>query len=258
MAAPPGPVSWDRSPATTSVPWQCIPVTARSCWRRRRLDLGGWPTAASPAAEALQFADSRVMLGKVPAISIFFDPNDGNVAWASMGSLFGNARNGVYRSTDAGRTWAPVTGSGSLSLPSTDVGRIEFTMAPSDSSTLYAQIQDDRPPTSAACSASGRLPTPAIPGPASLRQPRIGEPSHGSRIPSACRRRIRMLYGAARCRFTAAWTAALPGRRWRNRAATAPAFTWIFTHWHSRRTAAVSTWPTTAGCTALPTSARSG
>ena len=93
-------------------------------------------------SQALQFADSRVMLGKVPAISIFFDPNDGNVAWASMGSLFGNARNGVYRSTDAGRTWAPVTGGGSLSLPTADVGRIELTMAPSDSSTLYAQIQN--------------------------------------------------------------------------------------------------------------------
>ena len=93
-------------------------------------------------SQALQFADSRVMLGKVPAISIFFDPNDGNVAWASMGSLFGNARNGVYRSTDAGRTWAPMTGGGSLSLPTADVGRIELTMAPSDSSTLYAQIQN--------------------------------------------------------------------------------------------------------------------
>ena len=75
-------------------------------------------------------------------ISVFFDPSDSNIAWASIGNIFGSTRNGVFRSTDAGLTWRPMSGSGTLTLPSANVGRIELAMAPSDPSTLYAQIQN--------------------------------------------------------------------------------------------------------------------
>src|SRR5262249_8417527 len=48
---------------------------------------------------------------------------------------------GVYKSLDAGKTWARLNGTGSNLFPTQNVGRIAFAMAPSNSSTIYAGVQ---------------------------------------------------------------------------------------------------------------------
>src|SRR5262245_60297875 len=60
---------------------------------------------------------------------------DGNIAYAAI--YF----DGVYKSLDAGKTWARLNGTGSNLFPTQNVGRIAFAMAPSNSSTIYAGVQ---------------------------------------------------------------------------------------------------------------------
>jgi uncharacterized protein (TIGR03437 family) len=74
------------------------------------------------------------------AISVVFDPTDGESVWATLGRIKGDASNGVYHSTDGAQTWTLVTGTGSASLPTSDVGRVELTVAPSSPATMYVQI----------------------------------------------------------------------------------------------------------------------
>jgi uncharacterized protein (TIGR03437 family) len=74
--------------------------------------------------------------------SVVFDPTNGNSVYAALGSIGGSTRNGVYHSTNGGLSWSTVTQSGSLGLPTTNVGRIEIAMAPSNPATIYVQIQD--------------------------------------------------------------------------------------------------------------------
>jgi uncharacterized protein (TIGR03437 family) len=75
-------------------------------------------------------------------ISLAVDPTNGDSIYVSLGATAGNSKNGVYHSTDAGLTWKQVAGTGSASLPTSNVGRIEIAMAPSDPATLYVQIQN--------------------------------------------------------------------------------------------------------------------
>lgn len=75
-------------------------------------------------------------------ISVVFDPTNGDSVYASLGNIFGNTRNGIYHSTDGGVTWKASGGTAPGALPTTNVGRIEIAMAPSEPATLYAQIQD--------------------------------------------------------------------------------------------------------------------
>src|SRR6202035_5123579 len=79
-------------------------------------------------------------LSGAAGISLVFDPSNGANAYATLGTVGGNAKNGVYHSSDAGVTWQLVNGAGTGALPVTNVGRIEIAMAPSDPATLYAQI----------------------------------------------------------------------------------------------------------------------
>ncbi len=72
--------------------------------------------------------------------SVIFDPTNGNIAFASMGNNFNNSTDGVYKSTDAGVTWQPANGTGANVLPSSDVGRVVLTMAPSNHLLLFAGI----------------------------------------------------------------------------------------------------------------------
>ena len=74
--------------------------------------------------------------------AVLFDPTDGNIAYAALGSPFGAFNNGVYRSTDGGETWQGIRGSGANALPSTNVGRISLSIAPSSPATLYAAVHD--------------------------------------------------------------------------------------------------------------------
>ncbi len=73
-----------------------------------------------------------------PGTSIAFDPADGSSVYAAIGNPSGNARNGVYHSKDAGLTWTKITGG----FPVANVGRISLAIAPSETSTIYAQVQD--------------------------------------------------------------------------------------------------------------------
>jgi uncharacterized protein (TIGR03437 family) len=79
--------------------------------------------------------------------SVLFDPTNGDIAYAALGNINGNAINGVYRSTDGGQNWTRLRGSGASALPSTNVGRIEIAISPSTPTTLYVGIQ--RSPASA-------------------------------------------------------------------------------------------------------------
>ncbi|HEV3199464.1 MAG TPA: IPT/TIG domain-containing protein, partial [Bryobacteraceae bacterium] len=81
-------------------------------------------------------------LSGASGIALAFDPTNPASVYASLGSVGGATKNGVYHSTDGGLTWNPVNGSGSSALPTKNVGRIEIAMAPSDPATIYAQIGD--------------------------------------------------------------------------------------------------------------------
>jgi uncharacterized protein (TIGR03437 family) len=120
-----GPFNRDYISAIALHPKGQIVLAAAQSGVWRSADAGATWTLTTPTA---------------PAISVFFDPNDSNSAWASLSSVFGSSRNGVYHSTDAGLTWKLTPGSGTQLLPVANVGRIELTMAPSDSNTMYAQV----------------------------------------------------------------------------------------------------------------------
>src|SRR5262249_35269194 len=83
---------------------------------------------------------TRVLAGI--GTGVLFDPTDGNVAYAAIGSPLGAFGNGVYRSADGGETWESIKGKGANALPSTNVGRIALAIAPSSTSTLYAAVHD--------------------------------------------------------------------------------------------------------------------
>jgi uncharacterized protein (TIGR03437 family) len=96
--------------------------------------LGVWRSADGGASW------TRVVLGI--GTSVLFDPTDGNIAYAAIGSVVGSALNGVYRSTDAGQTWQVMPGSGANALPLSTAGRIQIAIAPSTPATLYAALQN--------------------------------------------------------------------------------------------------------------------
>ncbi len=66
------------------------------------------------------------------------DPGDFQKQWAALGDAYTKSENGVYRSSDAGQTWAAVTGPWS----GQSVGRVELALDPQAPNTLYVSIQD--------------------------------------------------------------------------------------------------------------------
>lgn len=80
------------------------------------------------------------------ASSVAIDPANPRIIFAGLWSIrrtpwsmrSGGARDGVYRSTDAGTHWARLQGNG---LPSGLTGRIGLGIAPSDSKRIYALIE---------------------------------------------------------------------------------------------------------------------
>ncbi len=77
---------------------------------------------------------------------IAMDPNNPQILFASMwqalvttwGVLSGGPGSGLYKSTDGGATWEHLRGHG---LPSTTVGKIAVSIAPSNSDRVYALIE---------------------------------------------------------------------------------------------------------------------
>jgi len=64
------------------------------------------------------------------------EPTNGKIVYVAFGHIFGDSRNGIYKSTDAGKTFAKLTNG----LPSSSVGRITIAIAPSRPSRLYASL----------------------------------------------------------------------------------------------------------------------
>jgi photosystem II stability/assembly factor-like uncharacterized protein len=75
-----------------------------------------------------------------PGTAVTFDPTNGNVAYAALGSPFADGVESVYKSADAGQTWTASNGTGAGALPLTNAGRIVLAIAPSQTTTLYAGI----------------------------------------------------------------------------------------------------------------------
>ena len=70
-----------------------------------------------------------------PATGVVFDPTNGNIAFAAIGAVSGNASNGVYKSTDGGATWSALITAGTA-----PAGRVAIALAPSTPTTLYASF----------------------------------------------------------------------------------------------------------------------
>ncbi len=99
------------------------------------------------------------VLNGLAANQVFFD-STGMIAYASLGWFDGDVSNGVYKSVTGGQTWFRIQGSALAHLPDScvttcavfgavsnctttcSVGRIALAVAPSNSSVLYAGIQD--------------------------------------------------------------------------------------------------------------------
>ncbi|RME46978.1 MAG: hypothetical protein D6795_14725, partial [Deltaproteobacteria bacterium] len=67
-------------------------------------------------------------------------PSDFGRLYAGIGDLIVRNENGVYRSTDAGASWAPINGP--WESDGDGVGRVELAIAPSNPNVLYVGIQD--------------------------------------------------------------------------------------------------------------------
>jgi photosystem II stability/assembly factor-like uncharacterized protein len=74
--------------------------------------------------------------GDLSATDVALDPGNGQIVYAALGDIFGDARNGVYKSTNGGGSWTKLAGG----LPTTNVGRITLAVAPSNPQRLYASI----------------------------------------------------------------------------------------------------------------------
>ncbi len=83
------------------------------------------------------------------AMEVLFDPHNSNVVFADLwaarqapwevGASFHGVGSGLFRSQDGGGTWQPITGG--LPTVAQGLGRIGFTIAPSDSKRMYATVE---------------------------------------------------------------------------------------------------------------------
>ena len=73
--------------------------------------------------------------GNVSATDVALDPVNPSVLYAAIGDIFGNAANGVYKSTNRGASWTKLAGG----LPA-NPGRITLALAPSSPNRVFAQI----------------------------------------------------------------------------------------------------------------------
>jgi uncharacterized repeat protein (TIGR01451 family) len=80
--------------------------------------------------------------------SIIWNPSDSTVVYATLGERGNATKFGVYKSTDSGVTFTQLTGNGATgnNLPTTNLGRHEMAVAPSNGNVIYVAINDE--PTS--------------------------------------------------------------------------------------------------------------
>ena len=80
------------------------------------------------------------------AIDVSFDPHDAKIVYAALWQArrqpwnfsSGGPGSGLFRSTDGGVTWKPLTGNG---LPTGTLGRIHVSVSAADSKRIYAMIE---------------------------------------------------------------------------------------------------------------------
>lgn len=80
--------------------------------------------------------------------SIIWNPSDSTIVYATLGERGNATKFGVYKSTDSGVTFTRLTGNGATgnNLPTTNLGRHEMAVAPSNGNVVYVAINDE--PTS--------------------------------------------------------------------------------------------------------------
>ena len=71
-----------------------------------------------------------LVIGGNSGNSVIFDPTNGNIAYASLGAAFPGGTESVFKSTNAGQTWAPANGTGANVLALGNAGRIVLAIAP--------------------------------------------------------------------------------------------------------------------------------
>jgi photosystem II stability/assembly factor-like uncharacterized protein len=74
--------------------------------------------------------------------SIVWNPSDNTVVYATLGERGDATKFGVYKSTDSGLTFTRLTGNGANGnlLPTTNLGRHEMAVAPSNGNVIYVAI----------------------------------------------------------------------------------------------------------------------
>jgi photosystem II stability/assembly factor-like uncharacterized protein len=75
-----------------------------------------------------------------PWSAVVIDPNNSQNLYAAVGYLYGTSSNGVYRSVNGGGSWSLLTNGPNGS----NTGRIALALGKSNSSVLYAAVQDPK------------------------------------------------------------------------------------------------------------------
>jgi photosystem II stability/assembly factor-like uncharacterized protein len=74
--------------------------------------------------------------GDLSATDLIMDTANASILYAGIGHVFGDSRNGIYKSINGGSGWNKLGGG----LPNTDVGRISLATTPANSIRIYASI----------------------------------------------------------------------------------------------------------------------
>ena len=74
--------------------------------------------------------------GDLSATDLIMDTSNAAVLYAGIGHVFGDSRNGIYKSINGGSSWNKLGGG----LPNTDVGRISLAVTPANPNRIYASI----------------------------------------------------------------------------------------------------------------------
>lgn len=87
---------------------------------------------------SLDYGATWVQLLDGPATDLLLDPKSPNTLIASVGLPWGNARNGLYKSTDAGASWKRLTKD--LNANASDLGRIQMDQCQGYPNVIYAAL----------------------------------------------------------------------------------------------------------------------
>jgi photosystem II stability/assembly factor-like uncharacterized protein len=97
------------------------------------------------------WTNAKFISDRAGFVDVVMDPSNHNVLWAASWERqrtpyslqSGGPGSGLWKTTDAGATWARISGGG---FPSTALGRIGLAVAPSNPQVVYARIEADSNP----------------------------------------------------------------------------------------------------------------